>query len=837
MQISAKTRLICLIVAAVFLFGLLVGTSTYLIINHLNNSKALLNNSARVYLGNLFDGADALNSTTYNNLITELGAYDTNTIKQQSDINEGVPIVFQMGTAPNGNPIEWQVVYQYGDIITVWMTDIYTCAEFGPSGPANTYYSDASVRDVLQDIYELIESQNSSMQNIVVSTNDSKIPEEYKEQQATEKSSGYPNAGPPSYDINDIANVNDKFWLVSMYELTVIWELGTDDLSYGDGGTNVSCIDGTVADADNEVYTDRCFTRTGNKSIYNWLSIISPSGAFSYNGWGKSGIRPACHISLSALKDLVRTMPDLDAVTIGELYDENGVSATNIQNLLNCLSNDTNGDLYKIFEYLDIHEIMTAEDIRAFNTDKNAGESIIVTFGGFEWIVSCVSSVNEEIIVTLWLAGDNIFDSSTYAYCEQGAYGADSDTGVPSNMYGTSYIRAKLNNDGYYAVYDNNINNPTSLTGQYAPIDNYKFQSFLKGGVLNEFLVTPSQIIWQEREQSENYKIYNNDNWSDDENSSYAGQYYSAPDNNQYGNGTWKDDYLWLPSVTEMSIWKLSVEERMGNSFNPYWFRSAWNNATQATLSKSGGIFVGHSTVNNAFDIKPAIHLNLSKLASSSSIKNIYLDGELPNGVYILVNGELLKDKVYINVDTVEDLKKVKFKILYDTVQMSSFYKFVGFDAKTNYDDEFCSYTVPLNEFLEFDLFMMDFTDFTSFTSIWFRFIFDEIQGVFDTVSVGVELQDAQSNNSAVGEARITGYSGENFDYIHVSAIAYKGYRFVGWKIDGEFIYSGVDFMSTNIPLSEIEYSYTKKIIAVFEPITDTSTNTDTDNDQNHEFG
>ena len=181
MQISAKTRLICLIVAAVFLFGLLVGTSTYLIINHLNNSKALLNSSARVYLGNLFDGADALNSTTYNNLITELGAYDTNTIKQQSDINEGVPIVFQMGTAPNGNPIEWQVVYQYGDIITVWMTDIYTCAGFGPSGPANTYYSDASVRDVLQDIYELIESQNSSMQNIVVSTNDSKIPEEYKE--------------------------------------------------------------------------------------------------------------------------------------------------------------------------------------------------------------------------------------------------------------------------------------------------------------------------------------------------------------------------------------------------------------------------------------------------------------------------------------------------------------------------------------------------------------------------------------------------------------------------------------------------------------------------------
>lgn len=329
-----------IIICIIFIASALIVAGVILIVNHINKSNALLNDSPRNYIGNLFDGANALSASTYNNLITELGTYNTNTIKQQNDINEGVPIVFQMGTAPNGNPIEWQVVYQYGDIITIWMTDIYTSAEFSPTGPANTNYSTSSVRNVVQDIYEMIQSQNTLIDNCIVSTDNNRLPEEYKEFQATESSGSYPNAGPGEYNVNDIGNIDDKLWLVSMYELTVLWGLGTDDLSYANGGANVSdivCIDGTVADESSEIYTDRYYTRTGNNNMFNWLSIIYSSGQFAYGGWGKAGIRPACHISLSALAEcapkqinVVSANSAMGAVSGGGTFESDYTGTTTI---------------------------------------------------------------------------------------------------------------------------------------------------------------------------------------------------------------------------------------------------------------------------------------------------------------------------------------------------------------------------------------------------------------------------------------------------------------------------------------------------------------------------
>ena len=328
-----------LIICIIFIASVLIGGGVLLIVNHINKSNALLNDSPRNYIGNLFDGANALSASTYNNLITELGTYNTNTIKQQNDINEGVPIVFQMGTAPNGNPIEWQVVYQYGDIITIWMTDIYTSAEYHSA--INYPYSQANVRQTLQGIYDLIESQNSTLSNFIVSTNDDKLPSQYKEYQSME-SGPYPNTGPGSYDVNDIENVDDNLWLVSMYEITSLWGLDNDDIGFASGNNNVAnivCTDGTIQDEESRIYTNRYFVRTGNYILYNWLYTIYPSGEYIYSNIGGSayGIRPACHISLSALAEcatkqinVVSANSAMGAVSGGGTFESDYTGTTTI---------------------------------------------------------------------------------------------------------------------------------------------------------------------------------------------------------------------------------------------------------------------------------------------------------------------------------------------------------------------------------------------------------------------------------------------------------------------------------------------------------------------------
>ena len=144
MKISAKTRLICLIVALVFALGSLVGTGTYLLINHINNSKALNNEtdtSTNSYIGNMISSTDnsLVDYDTYSALMTKLGN-DTTSTRKKSAINGGTPVVFQMGTVPGtSTPIYWEVVYQTGDTITVWMTQPYTTGQFNPSSTDGSY--------------------------------------------------------------------------------------------------------------------------------------------------------------------------------------------------------------------------------------------------------------------------------------------------------------------------------------------------------------------------------------------------------------------------------------------------------------------------------------------------------------------------------------------------------------------------------------------------------------------------------------------------------------------------------------------------------------------------
>lgn len=74
------------------------------------------------------------------------------------------------------------------------------------------------------------------------------------------------------------------------------------------------------------------------------------------------------------------------------------------------------------------------------------------------------------------------------------------------------------------------------------------------------------------------------------------------------------------------------------------------------------------------------------------------------------------------------------------------------------------------------------------------------------------------------GESRITGVDVADATYVHVSAVAYSGYSFDNWTVDGEVI--GEYGMSANIPFELVNG---KIITANFSPI-NTNVNTDVSN-------
>ena len=268
MQISAKTRLICLIVALVFALGSLIGTGTYLIINHLNNSNALKGGSS---IGDIIktDDRTSINGSVYTSLIEKLG----DRTGQIEELDQGSPIVFSMAGR------NWQVVYRdpnNSDIITVWMTDYYTTSQFNGSG----YNYNGSILQQTVLNYFNTQSQNYPvLSNITISPNSENISATYKKAQ----DQGYTYGSFVGVS-GKISNLNDKFWIPSLYETFYFW--GLDDADRATSSSSYSWL------------------RSGSQ-YYDPGRVIrlGPSGNdIGHIGCSSSlGVRPACHISLDAL--------------------------------------------------------------------------------------------------------------------------------------------------------------------------------------------------------------------------------------------------------------------------------------------------------------------------------------------------------------------------------------------------------------------------------------------------------------------------------------------------------------------------------------------------------
>ncbi len=354
MQITPKARLISLIVALVFMAGTLIGSGTYLIINHINNANATTQTTLSVS-GNLYNTNGTINTSAVTDFLNKLdfvtdGAeYKSPKIADNAGVTATNSFIFNMGyyVSPSGvmdtsKPITWQAVYARNGYLTIWMIKNYTVSDYNDSGvnvstsspfsdySGNAPYSDHSnysksvLRDVTNNIYDLIAAKLNNFSTIVRSPNEASATWQatQTEDVYTYSSSNYDHHnGLKSYsgkytgwaqNLWDSTNppYNDKFWIPSSVEVfnqtsggsaqvnNGLWGLSATDRAFSttrlDTGTSSSSSSGD---------SNYCWLRSGNSGFNRNVMLVNSSGsAYCYDVSFSLGVRPAAHLSLSALE-------------------------------------------------------------------------------------------------------------------------------------------------------------------------------------------------------------------------------------------------------------------------------------------------------------------------------------------------------------------------------------------------------------------------------------------------------------------------------------------------------------------------------------------------------
>ncbi|MCM1404716.1 MAG: hypothetical protein NC133_04450, partial [Prevotella sp.] len=226
------------------------------------------------------------------------------------------------------------------------------------------------------------------------------------------------------------------------------------------------------------------------------------------------------------------------------------------------------------------------------------------------WHVVYLSTTTDgRPILTLYLA-------NAYATSYASEYWYSATHAFPWNMYGTSYLRAFLNNSGNYSSNGNDL-----VTYQPSADD-----ALATVKALDNVLVTPSNVAWQAsgqdartlsfainhaselggpyRASNENYETESNDGWFST----------SANLSTLVGYRNWIDDEIWIPSASEIeTIWQLSTQQR--SSSQNVWTRSAIHDKYSNCLyilNTEGGIDQRNLGIESILGVRPALHIDLS---------------------------------------------------------------------------------------------------------------------------------------------------------------------------------------------------------------------------------
>ncbi len=311
-------------------------------------------------------------------------------------------------------------------------------------------------------------------------------------------------------------------------------------------------------------------------------------------------------------------------VKIGEIYkgedtanNTKHFAGENLSKLYAAITGNANASIADIDAMMTGSGQITSADIRAAG-----GKDIAVTFGDIEWAVTHLTKDNSgNVIATLW-------QTSSDTTCQWNIWSNNTTLiSYPSNIYGTSYIRTHgLNNVGDYVA----TNGASSLT-PYSQSDTHAYARFTMptvNGSLTDFLVKPSAVAYQSNQNqyiggtignlgftlpNEAYGTPSGTvNW-------YSGvNIVMSSLTSKAGYSAWKDDYIWLPSVTEIGrntttsgIWALSDYQR-SNIANS-WLRSGhYSNADAAHYMMPSGDILSANYVTPYYAVRPALHLNLT---------------------------------------------------------------------------------------------------------------------------------------------------------------------------------------------------------------------------------
>ncbi len=330
--------------------------------------------------------------------------------------------------------------------------------------------------------------------------------------------------------------------------------------------------------------------------------------ALSAIGFGKG-------LSASAM-----TAEETSATVTTALYDETAekFDSAALNELYKQLGGRNCDTLAKVKELIPAtgNKIYDSTSIRLNNW---TGESdVIVELGGHKWTVASLTTTRaaggkSDVIATLWLA--NAEETSRF-----NDWYAVSDTWeYPSNMYGSSKMRAFLNGT-MYATADTVSPSDSYIVSLVdgSSVQSSKWKAFIDK--YKSFIETPSKIEYQETEyarqgttistnmQNEAYGTPASVNW-------WAPQ-CDYSEKSMYSD--WAGDYLWIPSVTEIGfsgaasgLWGTSDCQRRSDYVTGT--RSGyWISGNGVEMIPAVGVGVQSNLTHAYFGVRPAIHLNLS---------------------------------------------------------------------------------------------------------------------------------------------------------------------------------------------------------------------------------
>ena len=257
-----------------------------------------------------------------------------------------------------------------------------------------------------------------------------------------------------------------------------------------------------------------------------------------------------------------------------------------------------------------------------------------------------------NVVVTLWLSNSSQLSNPTANF----GYGTSSTITItsknyPANMYSCSEIRVKtLNIGGGYATITNYNNNSAPLTSysQSASSEWAKFTMPSSTAVgqssLTDFIITPSEIKYQEIQSSgwqtkllgtEHENLANEAYGTPAFGSFYNGYGINSNYSAKPGYSDWKNDFIWLPSLSEVGlyqglralptnlsitnpfrgkgIWDLSTNQK--NDGTHTWTRSGEIRATgdMPGVIYSDGVYTNWNVGSiSSYSVRPALHLNLT---------------------------------------------------------------------------------------------------------------------------------------------------------------------------------------------------------------------------------